>query len=251
VSKTLQGTLGALFGSSGAYVSAALDAGINATNFEIKDGKQVAREHKSYMDGLIAGTTTALNLSARRIPDYPLIWKGHDREFVQTPAWQAVKEQKDHISSIRGMRDHAEGPRGEAKRERSQELGGIVEKTLKDPLLIAVADDVRKWEQGRKSEFALLKQEYTDIAKSRADLQNNYTLDNKTRTNKVNELTRVMQDNMDQQRLAIMYQEGVLQEKYGTRLAGKLEGKPLTFKELDRLMRADVAQGISQASLRE
>jgi hypothetical protein len=248
VSKTLQATLGALFGSSGAYVSAALDAGINAANFEIKDGQQVAREHKSYMDGLIAGSTTFINTSARRIPDYPILYKGYDKEFVQTPAWQAVKEQKDHISSIRGMRDHAEGPRSEAKREGSQAAGGVVEKTLKDPMLIAVADDVRKWEQGRKSEFTLLKQEYTNTAKARADLQNNYTLDNKTRTNKVNELTRLMQDNMDQQRLAIMYQEGVLQDKYGTRLAGKLEGKPLTFKELDRIMREDVARGLPSGS---
>lgn len=110
-------------------------------------------------------------------------------------------------------------------------------------MLIAIADDVRKWEQGRKSEFALLKQEYTDIAKARSDLQNNYTIDNKTRTERVNILTRTMQDNLDQQRLAIMYQEGVLQDKYGTRLAGKLEGNPLTFKELDRLMREDVASG--------
>ena len=248
VSDTVHGVLAAAFGSSGAYISAALDAGINATNLQIKDGQQIERERKSYMDGLVAATTTGFSMAAKRIPDYPVLWKGYDKEYVQTPAWDAVKEQKAHINAIRGMRDNAEGPRAEAKRERSQAEGGIVGKTLKDPVLIAIADDIRKWELGTKSPFALLKKEYTDVADARANLQINYTMDNKTRTEKVNELTRLMQDNMDQQRLAIIHQEGVIYEKYKSDLRGKLQGDTATFKELDRLMRADVARGLPSDS---
>lgn len=246
MNSTTQRVLAALFGTNGMYLARSYDAFMHAARFDQSqapkfDGVAPARPSNDYAAGLIAGTTTFLEQTQKRLPDVPLIWKGDEKQYVSNSAADVVREQKSHLQSIMGMRDTATGNRAGEQRGAQNEQGGIVARTLKDPTLIRIGDEIRRWD--RSGDYADLKKEYGTLASARRAVESNYWMPKEQRTAKVNELIDKMQENMNTQRMAIMYKEQELEERYGAELRGLLAGQPLTVEAVDRLMRQSIQQG--------
>jgi hypothetical protein len=235
--------LGTLFGSNGTYIARSYDAMMHAAKFDqtaAQPGQPApTRETTDYMAGLKAATTTFFNQQERRMPDLPGIWKGSEKQYVATPAAEVVREAKQHMQSIIGMRDYATGKRSNEKRNVSGADGmGVVQGYLRDPGLLRIADEVRQFD--RSGDFRKLKDEYSDLAATRRAVENNYTAPKDARTKRVNELIDKMQSNLEQQRYATMYLEQTLEEKYADVLNRHLDGETLSIASLDRLMRKSV-----------
>jgi hypothetical protein len=242
MSTTTQRILAVLFGANGMYLSKSIDAMNHATRFDLGNtdaqGVAAARPSNNYGAGLKAATTTFFDQAARRLPDVPLLWKGEERQYQMTSATSATQEAKQHIQVINGIRDNAQGPRGEQKRGTQQEAGGVVQRYLRDPLLLQVADDIRKWD--RSGDYADLKKEYGTLAAERRAVDANYMMDKKTRKTKSQTLIDRMQENMDQQRLAIMYKEDDIKERFGPLLQPMLRDRTITMQSLDQVMRESI-----------
>lgn len=243
---TMSRLLGTLFGSNGTYIARSYDAMMHATKFDqqaAQSGKPApARDSMDYMAGLKAATTTFLGQVERRAPDFPGIWKGAEKQYVATPAADVVRETKTHIASIVGMRDYAVGKRSNEKRNVSNDDGlGIVQGYVRDPALLRIADEIRTFD--RAGDFKNLKAEYSNLAATRRAVESNYAAPKDARTARINQLIDQMQNNVDQQRIATMYLEQTLQEKYGDVVNRHLDGQPLTLKSFDQLMRKAAQSG--------
>lgn len=239
---TTQNVLATLFGANGMYLARSTDAFLHASKYDAKSkdagtGLAMARSASDYVAGLKAATTVATDQMARRIPDVPLLWKGEDKQYTQTPAQNVVSSQKGYISSINGISDTAKGPRANQKRTAQNEEGGITQRYLTDPVLTEIAKDVRNWD--RKSDYADLKKEYGTLASTRRALEANYTMPRHERMERINALIDKMQENMDNQRLAIMFKEQEIKEKYAQQLPA-LSQQPVTMQRLDQLMRSAI-----------
>lgn len=237
-----QNVLSTLFGANGMYLARSTDALLHASKYDAKSkdagtGLAMERSNADYIAGLKAATTTFVDQQVRRMPDVPILWKGDDKQYTQTPVQNVVSESKSHIASINGMRDASKGPRAGQKRDAQQNEGGIAQRYLTDPVLLQIADDIRKWD--RSSDYAELKKEYGTLASTRRSLEANYTIPRSERMQKVNALIDKMQENMDQQRLAIMFKEQEIKDQYGPQ-SPSLAEQPVTMARLDALMRSAI-----------
>lgn len=239
---TAQRVLATLFGANGLYVAKSQDAFMHATKFDLskRDAQGIAttRDAPDYVAGLKAATTSFVEQQERRVPDVPLLWKGAEKQYTMTSASGAVGEAKSHIANINGIRDSAQGPRAKEKRGTQAEDGGVVQRYLRDPLLLQVADEIRKWD--RTSEYATLKKEYGTLAAQRRAIDSNYFLAKQQKQAKSNALIDKMQANMEQQRLAIMFKEQEIAERLGPVLQPMLGERPVTMQALDQVMRQSI-----------
>ena len=238
--------LGTLFGANGGYLAKSIDAFNHAAKFDQtkaaqNSGLAPARPAPNYVEGLKAATTTYVDQSAHRWPDVPLLWKGDNKNYVVTTASSAVSEGKTSIDSIAGIRDNAEGARGVQKRGAATDAGGIAVRYLRDPDLLGVAADVRKW--NNSGDYAQLKKDYGTLAATRRGVDANYAMPKVDRLKRVNEVVDQMQDNMNQQRLAIMHKEQEIAEQYGPVLQSKGLSGPVSMQAIDQLLRKSIASG--------
>lgn len=238
VSNSTSMLLSALFGANGQYLAASADAYLHATKFEPQldpQGRLIVRDDKQYLEGLKAATHVAVQQVSSRVPDVPLLWKSRDRMYAGTPAWQAVSEAKQHIASIDGMRDDAKGKAAARARKLASQAGGIPPQVLADLSLVQIADEVYRWD--RTGDLGQLKKAYTDLVRQKRAVDVNYKLPSDVRTNKANEIARSMQDNQEQQQLAIEFMEQRIAEKYGEQLAERLQGRSISMQTLDQMLR--------------
>jgi hypothetical protein len=244
IGKTYSGMLAALFGAQGNYLATAIDAFENARQYSIDEqGRQIQRENSEYIGALKVATTSLINSQVRAIPDYPILWNGVDKEYVQTPVKAIVDKKKQVLQDIRADRDATVGERANAKRKFSANEDGIVERTVQDSRVIAIANKVASFQRAQKGDFAELKEEYTNLSKARADVNVNYTLPVGERLKKVNSLIKLQRENLDQQRMAIEMFEGELQEEFGSSLQSLLGDRSLTIEVVQQLMQEDAKKG--------
>lgn len=230
-----------LFGANGAYVAKGADAFLHASKYYPRTNEKnmpAQRESPQYMEGLKAATTVMTRDAVQRIPDVPLVWQGNERKYVGTPAWEEATKAKRHISSINGMRDYAVGKSGAAERAAVAKAGGIPRDAIVDQALIAIGNDIRSWDRG--GELGKLKQAYGDMAKVRRGIEAQYNMPTQERAKKISTLVGEMQDNLEQQRLAIIYKEQQIAEKYGPALLPRLRGRDVSMQTLDAMMRESI-----------
>lgn len=189
-----------------------------------------------------------MEAQAKRLPDVPLLWKGDDKQYTGTSASVQVNEAKNHIQSIKGMRDFAQGGTAQKKRGVQGEEGGVVTRFLRDPVLMQIAEAVSAWDRGGQKlgpelgRYAELKKEYSSLAGQRRAIDVSYNMEPAIRKQKANALIDRMQENMDQQRMAVMFMEQQLAEKFTPALQSRLQGRSLTMQSLDQMMREAVRE---------
>lgn len=243
MNSTTMNVIGVVLGSTGQYLARSLDAMVYATKFDPAhldpSGQAERRSTNNYFEGLKAATTTFVGNQQRRLPDVPLVWKGEEKQYTQTPAQNEVAASKQAMQSITGIRDAAKGPRANQQRGAAGEAGGISARRLTDPYLLEVAQDISQWARSQTNDYGVLKKEYGTLASTRSSLEANYTMPRSERMQKINALIDKMQENMDQQRMLIMFKEAEIKEKYG-QLIPALSQQPVTMQRLDQLMRAAI-----------
>jgi hypothetical protein len=109
-----------------------------------------------------------------------------------------------------------------------------------DQTLATIAQDIAKW-NGTKGELGLLRKQYTDYSKMAGGLRVASNLPQGEKERRLNLIVKAQQDNLQQQHLAIKYKEAQLAEQYGQVLAPRLEGRGVSMKSLDQMMREHIA----------
>jgi hypothetical protein len=104
-----------------------------------------------------------------------------------------------------------------------------------------LADDVTKW-QNPTGELGKLKTHYGELATQQRAVSVAYNMTQEQRRLKGNQITKMMQDNMQQQHLATKNAEELIAAKYGKYLAPRLGDRHLTIQTIDQLMRESIGK---------
>jgi hypothetical protein len=244
VSNSTVAIMNGLFGAMGSYLSASTDILLHAAKFETGvDGKQTLRQSKDFAAGLRAATGAFVEKATANVPDVPLVWQNQDKYRVTTPAWQYVAANNNHIRSIVGMKD---GKAAARRRQLAGQVGGVPEQALTDEVLVQIANVVNQY-QNPSGVLGKLKQQYRDLSAQNRSLSVQYNMPQEQRQQRVNATVKKMQDNMEQQHLAVKYLEQVITQQYGQQLAPRLQGRPITIETVDKMMRESFGSPAPQA----
>jgi len=250
VSNSTALTMNALFGAFGSYLAASTDVALHAAKFHPQAGSALGpitpRQSADFAAGLKAATTEIYNKATINAPDVPLIWQNKERYKVSTPAWQYVKDNQQYIRSISGMRDDVLGKAAQLRRQQAQQAGGIAPQVLSDLTLIKIAQDVKAW-QNPTGTLGKLHKEYNVLSNQNRAVAVQYNLPQEERTRRQNIIIGRMQDNMEQQHLATKYFEQTVGDKYGKVLAPRLQGRPITMKAIDEMLRESISNPTASA----
>jgi hypothetical protein len=231
--------MNALFGAAGTFLAAGTDAMLHASKFHPTVGSTnmpSVRENRDFAAGLRAATTEVYNKATANIIDIPLVWQNKDKYQVTTPAWQYMAENNTHIRSIAGMRDQAVGKSAQLQRAMEAGAGGIPQQALTDAALIQIAQVIHSW-QRPNGDLGKLRKEYNDMARMNRAISVQYNMPQAQRSETTNMIIARMQDNMEQQHLATKYLEQVITERFGQQLAPRLQGRGVSLRSLDAIMR--------------
>ena len=236
-----------LFGAMGSYLASSTDILLHASKFNTSiDGKQTLRQSRDFSAGLRAATGAFVERAASGAPDVPLVWQNEDKYRVTTPAWQYVAANNNNIRSIVGMRNDAVGKAAARKRQLAGQVGGMPEQALTDETLVQVANIINGY-QNPSGVLGKLRQQYRDLSAQNRSLTVAYNLPQDEKRQRQNNVIMKMQDNMQQQHLAVKYLEQVIGQQFGQQLAPRLRGRPVTIETIDQMMRESFGSPAPQA----
>ena len=112
--------------------------------------------------------------------------------------------------------------------------------------LIKIAQDVKAW-QNPTGTLGKLHKEYNVLSNQNRAVAVQYNLPQEERTRRQNIIIGRMQDNMEQQHLATKYFEQTVGDKYGKVLAPRLQGRPITMKAIDEMLRESISNPTASA----
>jgi hypothetical protein len=224
--------MNAAFGAFGSHFAIATDVLMHASKFK-QDGS--IAPSPDFGRGLRLATTEVLQRSSARLPDIPLLWQNKDRYSITTPAWQYVKQQEQHLNSLKGVVNESLGPRATEKQAIAEKVGGIGPQRVKETVLLQVAQVATAW-QNQTGPLGKLRHEYDDLAAANRSISIQYNLPWSERTSRGNQIVRMMQDNMHQQHLSIKFLEQQIEEKFGPALAPFAQGRGINLESLDQMM---------------
>ena len=179
-----------------------------------------------------------------KIPDVPFIWRANEKLSVSTPAWQYVKENDQHLRSIKGMRTDEASRTMAVRREAAINAGGMPPEILTDMALIKIAQDINAY-QAPKGDLGILRKQYVDLMNKSRAISAQYNMPTQQKTIEMNTIVRQQQDNLMQQQLAIKYAEQKIAELYGAALAPRLNGRAITMSTLDAMMRQSLGEPVT------
>jgi hypothetical protein len=231
-----------LLGANGAHLAAGMDVFLHASKLQPNAGGGFSpRESRDFAAGLKAATTEVYEQAKSKIPDVPLLWQNKEKYSSQTAAWQQVRENTQHIQAIVQMRNDMMGKAAQKKQLLSKMAGGVPPEQMTDVVLAQLADDVTKW-QNPTGELGKLKTHYGELATQQRAVSVAYNMTQEQRRLKGNQITKMMQDNMQQQHLATKNAEELIAAKYGKYLAPRLGDRHLTISTIDQLMRESIGK---------
>jgi hypothetical protein len=229
-----------LLGALGGHLVAGMDVFLHASKFKPGSGVPTARESADFAAGLRAATGEVTQRIVSRVPDVPLLWQNKERYTTATATWQYMKDNEQHIQAIKGMRNEAVGKASGRRTELATAAGGIAQQRLTDPVLIQIANDINAW-QNPTGALGKLKKVYSELGVQQRSVNAQYNLPQGERTKRVNDIVKLMQDNMQQQHLATKYAEQVIAQRYGQALTPRLKGRHLDMSTINAVMRESIA----------
>ena len=238
VSNSTSLLLSGIFGAMGAHLAQGTDIMLHAAKFHPQVGANapVPRQSMDFGAGLRAATTRVFNEAVSKIPDVPLIWKGEEKAVASTPAWKYVNENMNHVRSVVGMRDHADGKAAQLQREQAKRIGGMPQQHITDAALIQVSREVAQWYRPTGT-LGKLRAEYTQLSKQAQSVRSQYNMPQEQRQQLLNRVVTAQQNNMMKQQQSVQLAEQYLAQKYGKALAPRLGGRLVNMVTLDQMMR--------------
>jgi hypothetical protein len=237
VSNSTTAIMQGLFGAMGSYIAGSTDILLHASKYATSvDGVQTLRQQQDFTAGLRAATGAMVEKATASTPDVPLVWQNKERYRVTTPAWQYVATNNNYIRDIVGMRNDATGKAAMRKRQLAMQVGGVPEQAMTDEILVQVANVVTQY-QNPTGMLGKLKQQYRDLSAQNRAVSVQYNMPQDQRQARGNQIVRKMQDNMEQQHLAVKYLEQQLNANFGRQLAPRLQGRAFTLETTDKMMR--------------
>ena len=230
-----------LLGALGGHLVAGMDVFLHAAKFKPGSGVPTPRESMDFAAGLRAASGEMTNRVVSRVPDVPLLWQNKERYTTGTASWQYMKENEQHINSIKGMRQDLLKA-AQRRRELATAAGGIAQQHMTSPVLIQLADDITRW-QNPTGDLGKLKKVYGELGVQQRSVAAQYNLPQGERQQRVNQIVRMMQDNMKQQYLATKYAEQMIAQKYGQALTPLLRGRHLDMATINSIMRQSISGG--------
>lgn len=227
--------LNALFGAMGSYLASSTDVLLHASKFDMSSGKLTPRQQTDFAAGMRAATSNFKEKVTAGIPDIPLLWQNTEKYKVMTPAWQFVANNNQHIKSIVGVKTST-GKAAQRAQQGAANVGGIPQQQMTDQLLLAVADDVSKF-QNPSGPLGQLKKQNVDLTRQNHSVLANYMLSQEEKTRRSNYIISKLHENQQQQHLAIRFLEQSIADKYGQQLAPRLRGRKIDMATLDAVMR--------------
>ena len=230
--------MSALLGANGSYMQLSLDTGMHAMKYHPEPnvhGEITQKTNPDFMRGLGAALSTFTQQVVEPKNDVIPLWQKSEKYYKSTPAWEFAMEARHHIENISGMRDEM-GKSGVAGRIGTAEAGGMPAPSLQDQTLISIAQEVYAFNRPQ-GDLGRLKTQYTELAKQQRGFEVQYNKPYAWRREQVNKTVKKMQDNMQQQQLAIMWLEGDIADTYGEVLKPLLQGRDLTVAVLDDVLR--------------
>jgi len=234
--------MNALFGAMGTNLAQATDVMLHAAKFHptITGGTlPTPRETANFGEGLRKATTEVLANVTKGIPDVPLLWQNKEKYSSMTPSWKFTTQSVGHIRSIVGMKDDAVSKSAQQDRANAQAVGGMGKQALGDPALVAIAQDIAQY-YNPTGRLGQLRKQYSDYVKANQSIQKQYNLPQEERKRRGDIMIQTMQQNMQQQYLAIKYLEQELAKKYGPVLAPRLEGRGISVQSIDQMLRESI-----------
>jgi len=230
--------MAAMFGAMGTHIAMATDVMLHSANYNKGTGPSplpTPRESANYGEGLRRATGEVFDRTVSRVPEIPLVWQNKERYSAMTPTWQVTSQNNVHISSIVGMRNDL-GKAAMERRQAAVDAGGIPEKAMTSALLTQIANDIAAW-QYPSGDLGKLKAQQAKIRAAVRGIDAQYNMPLEQRTQEKNKYVKLQNANLEQQRLATLYAEQVISDKYGQALQPLLRGRQINMSTLDKIMR--------------
>jgi len=245
VSNTTSLVLNALLGTFGAHLAAGTDVFLHASKYYPvgDDGKLTPRESQDFGVGLRKALGVVAQRATKNLPDVigltGNLWDSQQKRSVMTPKWEYVNENTQHIQSMVGMKDGADGKAAKLQAKYAQQVGGMPKEALTDVAMIQIVKAVAQY-QNPTGPLGKLKKEDAIYKNSINALNSNYNMSAEEKKEKIDIIVQKRQDNMDQQYMAIKYLEQRVAAKFGAYLAPRLNGRKITVATLDEMARESI-----------